>query len=85
MTTSFSRESARGCSASLNFITRSMCTYKVIIFPPSCCSVRSGHDAGVVIMGAATKGRLEGCDIAGNKAPGIQISEGADPFISLCM
>ena len=35
-------------------------------------------------MGSGTKGRLEGCDIAGNKGHGVQISEGADPLFTAC-
>ena len=45
--------------------------------------VHDGQNAGLVIAGADTKGRLEGCDIAGDKKAGVLIQEGADPSLSL--
>ena len=35
-------------------------------------------------LGADTKGRLEGCDIAGNKLVGLVMKEGADPLVKNC-
>ena len=36
------------------------------------------------ITGAGTKGLVDGCDIAGNRAVGVEISDGADPTLSHC-
>ena len=46
--------------------------------------IQDGQGAGVIIFGKFTKGRLEGCDIAGNKLFGVEIGEGADPFVVAC-
>ena len=35
-------------------------------------------------LGPGTKGRVEGCDIAGNKSAGVAIVAGADPIIVSC-
>ena len=37
------------------------------------------------ISGAGTKGRLEGCDVAGNGRAGVRISAGAAPLLTTCM
>ena len=39
---------------------------------------------GVHIMGAGTKGRLEGCDIARNKVSGVHVRNGGEPLLSSC-
>ena len=56
--------------------------------PPGRCrirrSIRGGKLDGVYITDAGTRGRLEGCDIAGNGRFGVQILGGADPSFSAC-
>lgn len=56
--------------------------------PPSCLVVtrRRLHDGhiGVVIQSPDTKGRLEGCELWGNKYPGVLVSSGADPVLAAC-
>ena len=37
-----------------------------------------------MISGGCTKGRLEGCDIAGNKEANVAVLEGADPSLWAC-
>ena len=39
---------------------------------------------GITIIGRGTKGRLEGCDIAGNFTHGVSVSWGAAPSIVGC-
>ena len=55
--------------------------------PPPASSHRricDGQSSGVLIHGERTRGRLAGCDIVGNKAAGVQISDGADPVVASC-
>ena len=52
---------------------------------PSLLRHLSIHD-GVFIHGAGTKGRLERCDLWGNKSPypNLRIGAGADPTVVAC-
>ena len=50
--------------------------------PLPCRRICDGMSQGVVISGA--KGRLERCNIAGNKEANVHIQEGADPTILAC-
>ena len=47
-------------------------------------SVSNGRGQGVVIFGVGTKGRLEGCDLAGNAWACLQIGGGAEPVVAAC-
>ena len=47
-------------------------------------SISGGEEAGVVFEGVGTKGRLRNCDITANKAAGVGVGEGADPWVSNC-
>ena len=53
------------------------------LLPPPPRSIHDGKSAGVVLRGAGTKGRLEGCDVARNEKSGIEI-QGADPVVADC-
>ena len=46
--------------------------------------VTDGQHCGVIIVGAATRGRLERCDVARNEKNGLWISGGADPLLLNC-
>ena len=47
-------------------------------------SIHDGKAEGVYITSPGTKGRLEGCTIAGNMLTGVEIRRGADPLFSSC-
>ena len=55
-----------------------------LLSPDGSVRIHDGQGEGVYITGAGTRGRLEGCDVAGNKGYGVYISEGADPFLMDC-
>ena len=46
--------------------------------------IHDGLSTGISIVDAGTRGRLEGCDVSGNKLTGVHISDGADAIISTC-
>ena len=47
--------------------------------------VHDGKAHGVLCSGVGTKGRLEGCDIAGNERTGVGIKEKANPAVVACL
>ena len=47
--------------------------------------IHDGQTEGVWIIGAGTRGRLERCDVAGNKDAGVWMGGQADPTLSSCM
>ena len=65
-----------------------ICTRLGLTCPPppplSARRVRDGLSGGVIIHGVETKGRLEGCEISGNKMSGVQITAGANPAVVSC-
>ena len=46
--------------------------------------ILDGQAEGVLILDSGTEGRLEGCDIWGNKEAGVHVQEGADPTLLEC-
>ena len=46
------------------------------------CRINSGQQAGVVVWGAGTKGRIEGCNVAANKGAGVEVKEDGDPSLA---
>ena len=46
--------------------------------------IHDGQNYGVWITGANTRGRLEGCEIAGSRGAGVGIEEEADPSLADC-
>ena len=46
--------------------------------------IRDALQGGVEITNYGTKGRLEDCEIAGNREVGLEISEDADPLVVDC-
>ena len=47
-------------------------------------TVHDGKFAGVVFIGAGTKGRMENCDVFDNEKGGVAVSGGAAPLVVAC-
>ena len=69
----------RSFSLSVSFCLLFPCLLRI-----SLPRIHDGQSCGVLILGAVTKGKVQACDVYGNKAAGVQVSEGADPLVADC-